>query len=163
MTRSRAGTGALVAGAGGVVLFIALFLPWYSVSVEFAGESQSADASGWEALSTIDIILFLVAVLAVAFAAASAAGAVPAGNASQAAMAVAAAGGLALLLSVIRLIDIPADDEGIPGVDLGRKIGVFIAVLASAAVAYGGFRAMNEPSTAGPAAPPTPPPTPPTP
>lgn len=144
MAGSRAGTGALIAGAGGVVLFIALFLPWYSVSVEFAGESQSANASGWEALSMIDIVLLLVSLLAVAFAAAAAAGALPAGNASQAAMAVAGAGGLAVALTLLRVIDIPADDEGLPGIELGREIGVFIALLAAAAVAYGGFRSTNE-------------------
>lgn len=144
MAGSRAGTGALIAGAGGVVLLIALFLPWYSVSVEFAGESQSANASGWEALSTIDIMLLLVSLLAAAFAAAAVAGALPAGKASQAATAVAAAGGLAVALTLLRVIDIPADDEGLPGVDLGREIGVFIALLAAGAVAYGGFRSMSE-------------------
>ena len=158
MASSRVGTGTLIAGAGGVALFITLFLPWYSVSLEFGGESQSANASGWEALSTIDVLLFLIALLAAGYAAASAAGVLPANLGGQAPMAVAAAGGLAVFLTLFRLIDIPADDEGVPGVDLGREIGVFLAVIASAAVAYGGFRAMSEGGAAAvPPAPPVPP------
>lgn len=164
MTGSRAGTGALIAGAGGVVLFISLFLPWYSVSVEFAGRSASESASGWESLSTIDILLFLAAVVAAAFAAGSLAGAIPAAIGGRAAQAVLVAGALALILSIFRLIDIPAsgDAEDL-GVDLGRKIGVFIAVIASGAIGFGGLRSLGEgppvaPAPAAPATPPQPPP-----
>jgi Protein of unknown function (DUF2510) len=46
---SRLGTGDLIAGAGAVLLFISLFLPWFSVSVGVIGISVSANGlyHGW--------------------------------------------------------------------------------------------------------------------
>ena len=64
-----------------------------------------------------------------------------------------AAGALALLLVLFRLLDIPAPD--VPAVaedsvDFGRKFGLFLALVAAAAIAYGGWRANSE-RTTGPA------------
>ena len=43
------GLGSQIILAAAIVLLIASFLPWYSVSFEFLGEKISADASGWDA------------------------------------------------------------------------------------------------------------------
>ena len=64
-----------------------------------------------------------------------------------------AAGALALLLVLFRLLDIPAPD--VPAVaedsiDFGRKFGLFLALVAAAAIACGGWRANSE-RTTGPA------------
>jgi hypothetical protein len=149
----------MIAGAGGIVLLISLFLPWYGASVEVAGFSASESASGWEVLSLIDIILFLCAVVAIAVVAARAGGSLPADV--PAGLVLFAAGALALLLVVFRIIDIPAGD--VPDeIDLSRKIGIFIALLASAAITYAGWRAnaerMGGPgrATADPSTPPPP-------
>ena len=131
----------MIAAVGGIVLLISLFLPWYGVSVDVAGFSASESATGWEVLSLIDIILFLCAVVAVAVVAARAAGALPPDV--PAGVVLLAVGALAVLLCVFRIIDIPAGD--VPDeVDLSRKIGIFIALVASAAVAYAGWRANAE-------------------
>jgi hypothetical protein len=152
MDTSRLTTGDIVAGVGGVVLLVSLFLPWYGVSVSASGFSASATGTGWEALGFIDILLFLVSLAAIAIVAAKASG-----NLSPdvpAPVVLLGLGALAVLLVIYRIIDIPAGD--VPdGVDLSRKLGVFIALIGAAAVAYGGWRTNEE--SPGRVAPTTPP------
>jgi hypothetical protein len=70
------------------------------------------------------------------------------------------AGGLAVLLVLFRLIDLPTPDLDAEGVDFSRKFGIFLALIAAAGVAYGGWRATEEaPTPSAPAAPPPPAPT----
>jgi hypothetical protein len=141
MNTSRLTTGDIIAGVGGIVLLISLFLPWYGVSVDIAGFKASESGSGWEALGFIDILLFLVSAAAVAIVAARAAGALPADI--PAPVILLGLGALAVLLVLFRIIDIPAGD--VPnGVDLSRKVGIFIALIGAAAVAYGGWRTNSE-------------------
>jgi hypothetical protein len=75
-----------------------------------------------------------------------------------------AAGGLGVLLVLWRIIDLPTPDISSIGpvkVDFSRKIGVFLGLIATAGVAYGGWRAMEEsPVGVAPAAAPPPPPPP---
>ena len=160
MDTSRLTTADMIAGVGGIVLLISLFLPWYGVSVDVAGFSASESASGWEVLSLIDILLFLCAVVAIAVVAARAAGALP--PEVPAGVVLLGVGALALLLCLFRIIDIPAPGDVPDEVDLSRKVGVFIALLSSAAIAYAGWRANAErpggpgTATAEPATPPPP-------
>jgi hypothetical protein len=135
----------MIAAVSGAVLIVVLFLPWYGVDVEVAGFSASESASAWEALSFIDILLFLVGLVALGVPAARMAGVLPADV--PGALLLVAAGVVGLLLVLYRLIDIPAPD--VPAVaedavDFGRRIGVFLAVLATAGIAYGGWRANAE-------------------
>ena len=159
MDTSRLTTGDIIAGVGGIVLLISLFLPWYGVSVDVAGFSASESGSGWEALGFIDILLFLISVAAIAIVAARAAGALPADI--PAPVILLGLGGLALLLVLFRIIDIPVDGDIPDEVDLSRKLGIFIALIAAAAVTYGGWRTNAEsprgrvtPATDGPPPPP---------
>jgi hypothetical protein len=147
MDTSRLTPGDMIAGVGGIVLLISLFLPWYGVSVDVAGFSASESATGWEVLSFIDILLFLCAVVAIAVVAARAAGSLPPDV--PAGVVLLAVGALALLLVLFRIIDIPAPGDVPDEVDLSRKIGVFIALIASAAIAYAGWRT-NEDRTGAP-------------
>src|SRR5438067_839083 len=48
----------LIAAAGGILLFIALFLSWISVG--------GATASGWEVFSIVDVVLALLAAISAA-------------------------------------------------------------------------------------------------
>jgi hypothetical protein len=142
---SRLSTGELIAAVAGGVLIIVLFLPWYGVDLEVAGFSASESVNAWEAMSFIDILLFLVGLVAVGVPLARMAGVLPAEL--PGALLLLAAGALGLLLVLFRLIDIPAPD--VPAVaedavDFGRKIGPFLAVLAAAGIAYGGWRANAE-------------------
>jgi hypothetical protein len=152
MDTSRLTTGDMIAGVGAVVLLISLFLPWYGVSLDIGNVSVSESASGWESLVFIDILLFLISIAAIGVVAARAAGQLPAEV--PGAVVLLGLGGLAVLLVLYRIIDIPADD--VPDeVDLSRKIGVFIALIGAAAVAYGGWRTNTETPEAGaPARPP---------
>jgi hypothetical protein len=142
MDTSRLTTGDIIAGVGGIVLLISLFLPWYGVSVDIAGVSASESGSGWEALGFIDILLFLIAVAAIGIVAARAAGSLP--DDLPAPVILLGLGALAVLLVLFRIIDIPVDGDIPDEVDLSRKVGIFIALIASAAIAYGGWRTNTE-------------------
>ncbi len=142
MDTSRLTTGDIIAGVGGIVLLISLFLPWYGVSVDIAGFSASESGSGWEALGFIDILLFLISVAAIAVVAARAAGALPADI--PAPVILLGLGGFAVLLVLFRIIDIPVDGNVPDEVDLSRKVGIFIALIGAAAMTYGGWRTNSE-------------------
>jgi hypothetical protein len=158
MDRSRLTTGDIVAGVGGIVLLISLFLPWYGVSVDIAGFSASESGSGWEALGFIDILLFLISSAAIGIVAARAAGALPADV--PAPVILLGLGALAVLLVLFRIIDIPVEGDIPDEVDLSRKVGIFIALIGAAAVTYGGWRTNTETPTGRmtPATDPPPPP-----
>ena len=155
MDTSRLTTGDIIAGVGGIVLLISLFLPWYGASVDVAGFSASESGSGWEAMSFIDILLFLIALVAIAVVAARAAGRLPAEV--PAAVVLLGLGALAVLLVLYRIIDIPVEGDIPDEVDLSRKIGVFVALIGAAAVAYGGWRRNTETPRSEPAEPARPP------
>lgn len=153
MDSSRLSVGEIIAGASGVALLVFMFLPWYGVDVDLAGFSASESFSAWEVLSTIDVLLFLIAAVAIGAAVGRAAGALPADL--PVAAAVAAAGLLGVLLILFRIIDLPGADVSEladAGVDYGRKVGIFLGLIAAGGIAYGGYRAMSEPGSA--AAPP---------
>lgn len=159
MDTSRISFGEMVAAASGVALIIVMFLPWYGVEVS----GFSDDASAWKAMGFIDILLFLIALVAIGVAAARAAGVMPPNLPAPPGQIVAAAGALALVLVIFRIIDIPHED--VPSafedeVDFSRKIGAFLGLIAAGGIAFGGYTAMNE--RASGAAPPaggtTPPP-----
>jgi hypothetical protein len=160
MDTSRLTTGDMIAGVGGIVLLISLFLPWYGVSVDIADVSVSESASGWEVLGFIDILLFLISVGAIAIVVAKAVGALPAEL--PAPVVLLGLGTVAVLLVIFRIIDIPTEGDVPEEVDLSRKVGIFIAFIGAAAVAYGGWRTNSE-SPAGRARPPVADPPPPTP
>lgn len=142
---TRVRFGDLVAGISGVILFLSLFLHWYSVSVHIAGFSQSKGFSGWTVLSVIDIILFIVAIIAVGVAVARAAGSIPR-MAISPGLLVLGAGVLATLLVLFRIIDTPGDTSQFESaaVDIGRSFGIFISLLASLGVAAGGWMTWTE-------------------
>lgn len=141
MPNSSPVSGAQIAGAAGGVLFIALFLPWYSAEVSVGQLSQSASASAWEALSLVDIVLFLAALVAMGVALGYATGSLGPELGRPAALAVVGAGGLAVLLVLFRLVDIPAGDAS--GVEFGRKIGGFVALVAALGIAGGGAKQLG--------------------
>jgi hypothetical protein len=59
------------------------------------------------------------------------------------------AGALAAILVILKLL-IGEDDEGIPGLEINRGIGIFLATLATLGLAVGGYLKMqagDEPTT----------------
>jgi hypothetical protein len=127
----------MIAAAGGAVLVVSLFLPWYGVSFEMAGFTKSDSGTGREVLSSMDMLLFLISLAAIAVVAARAAGAVPDGPARLIELSL---GALAVLMVLYRIIDIPTEGHVPDHVELSRKGGIFIALVGAAAITYGGRR-----------------------
>ena len=154
MDTSRLSQGELIAGGSGLALLLFMFLPWYGVDVNVGGFSASESGNAWEVFSTIDLVLFLIAAVAIGATVAKAAGALPA-DVPVAAI-VAGAGGVAVLLVLYRIVDLPGPD--IPqvagaGIEFGRKFGIFLGLIAAGGVAYGGYVSMNESPQPAPPAP----------
>jgi hypothetical protein len=142
---SKLGVGEAIAGISGLALFIFLFLPWYGVDSVGGFGVSGGSASAWEALSFVDILLFLISVIVVGLVLAELAEATPQ-LPQPVAQIITIAGVVALLLVLFRLIFTPGVDTGPVDVEveLSRKIGVFLASLAAAGIVYGGWRASNE-------------------
>lgn len=147
MDTSRISFGEMVAGASGFALFIFMFFPWYGVEFEGFGDVPSGNLSAWQSFGFIDIILFIVVLLAVGMAVARAAGAMPSELPAPAGTIVAAAGALALLLILFRLISAPDPSETGDAIDLSRKVGIFLGLIAAAGITFGGYTATNERTT----------------
>jgi hypothetical protein len=131
--RTRPRTGRLIGAAGGALLLVALFLPWYSRDTDIAGAVITQTWTAWQALPVIATVLFLIAVVAIVLPAA------PTRFRSDRALVILGVAGL--LLVVFRAVDLPLPDvdlvEG-DHADTSRRIGLFLALLAAAAIAYGG-------------------------
>jgi uncharacterized membrane protein len=136
---SRISFGETVAGASGLALVVVMFLPWYGPPDTVAGLALVSNRNAWEAFSSIDILLFLVAATALGMALARAAG-----TADSLALIVAWGGALALGLIVFRLIAPPDPGETRNVPDLSTKIGVFLGLITAVGITLGGYTAMKE-------------------
>jgi hypothetical protein len=151
MDVDRLSTGEKIAGVSAILLFIFMFVDWFSVDVSTSAGSlafsASAGGSAWDALDTIPIFLMIAIVAAVGVAVVRLTDAVFEPAISVNAV-VAALGGLAVLLILYRIIS-PPDAGSAPGVsvDVSPAIGIFLGLIAAAGIAYGGYRAMQEEGT----------------
>jgi len=142
-------TGEKISAGAAILLFAGMFLDWFGVKVSeapgFSGgiEGVGGGLSAWDALDVIPIFLMLAIVLAVGVALIRLLDADLELSISLNAF-VAAAGGLAVLLILYRIVVRP--DFGIPGVavDTTLKLGIFLGLVAAAGIAYGGWSAMRE-------------------
>jgi hypothetical protein len=126
---------------GGLVLAESLFMPWYSLDVTVAGTDAGATHSAWQSMALMDLLLLLAALAAIA------SGAILARR-GELAPVVCAAGVAAVLMSLAGLADLP--DSGlaaVPGDDVavGRLAGPFVALVASAGIAFAGFGSILRP------------------
>ena len=134
--------GQLIAGVGAVVLLVAMFLPWIGVSGPSipagitvpSGVDTSSSENVWKG-SSLDVYLLITVIVA----------AIPAllalTDSAEEFSFVSAATFLLGVVAVILIIafltvDFPDSAD--------RKYGAFIGLVAAAAIAYGGFRAMQE-------------------
>lgn len=108
-----------IAGAGGVVLVICLFLSWFD------------PFNGWESFTAFDIYLLITAGVAIGWAAMGSGDTSIPGVTRSGATCLLGATAFIIVLWVL-LFDFP------DGAD--RGIGILLSVPATAAIAYGGYR-----------------------
>ena len=133
MELSRLRQGELIAGVGGLVLMVVMFLDWYSV----VGLGEVA-ANAWQAFSITDLILALTAVAGIGLAVLTAARRSPALPVA-ASVITATLGALATLLVLYRILNQPGPNEFVE-----VKLGAFLGFLSVLAVAVGGYLAMRD-------------------
>ena len=141
MDANRLSQGQLVAAIAAIALFIISFLPWFDISgaVTVGGTTigGSQNFTLWEAENPLDIYLLIVILVALVPAALSFLG--DGGEAPMASMATALLAGVGTVLILYQIFDTP----NIPG-DTGRKVGLFLGLIACAAIAVGGYLSMQE-------------------
>ena len=139
MRRVRAGE--IVAGAGGVLLLVSLFLDWYSVPSEVpsgALDRQLSSVDAWTAFSVVDILLALVALLGIALALSQVVGRGPALPVALGVITT-TLGLAATLLTLYRILNQPGPNELI-----GVEVGAWIGLVACLAVFLGAWLALSD-------------------
>ena len=146
MDAGRLSRGELIAGIAGLALFIVMFFSWFGAPGVAGDASDVAaelgivvdlglTANAWQAFDFIDLVLLLTVIVSVGVAIAAAAAKnvnLPvAGGALTAGLGI-----IATLLVLYRIID--------PPFSAGREIGVWLGLIASAGVAFGGWTSMQE-------------------
>jgi hypothetical protein len=151
MDMSKMSQGQMIAGVGGVVLLISLFLDWVSgISLQVGATTVgTGGANAFDVFSGMDIIMLIVAVLAIVWAVSGAVGmALPAST-----------GWVVALLGVVIVgwalgWDLENSNAG---------IGAWLGLVAAVAIAWGAFAASTRPAVTSSApareSTPTPPPT----
>jgi hypothetical protein len=116
-----------------VLLIVALFLPWYGRDTDIAGAVISQTWTAWKALPVITVILFAVGALSIAVLAAP--------RPFRRDRLLVMLGILGFVLVLFRAVDMPLPDiDLVQGdhADTSRGAGLFLALLATAGIAYGG-------------------------
>lgn len=126
MDLRRLRVGEWIVGACGLLLLVALFLPWY-------GEPSS---TAWEAFTFLDVILALLALVAISAPIVTATHRVPAVPLALESLA-ALFGLVALVLVLIRLLNLPGELDG-------REIGVWLALAAVLGITAGALVGMRD-------------------
>lgn len=133
MELHRLRVGELIAGASGLVLAIALFLPWY--------ESGEATVNAWEVFTVVDVLLALAAVLGIGLLVLTATQrSVSIGIAADALVTI--AGTVIALIALFRVLNLPGDVEAAAGA--GRAAFAWVGLLAAVGVAGGAIVAMRD-------------------
>lgn len=157
MDTSNLGRGAMIAGISGVLLFIVMFFSWFGAPDEVddviqqsqqLGEQLGIDTGGvsdvdttanaWQAFDFIDLILLLAVIVSVGLAVMTLMGASASLPVAGSAL-TCGIGALSLLLVLYRILDPPEDAS--------REIGVYLGLLATAGITFGGYLGMQEEGT----------------
>jgi hypothetical protein len=150
MDITRLRQGEKIAGVSAILLFIFMFFAWFGVKVSGGGVSVSGGGgSAWDALDVIPIILIIaiLAVLAMVVVRANNMEVDLPVSLSVIATALAALGTLLILYRIISPPDFGTSGFGGVSVDTTRKFGVFLGLIAAAAMTYGSWRTMEEEGT----------------
>jgi hypothetical protein len=126
MDLRRLRVGEWLVGTCGVLLLVALFLPWYG----------DPSATGWEAFSVLDVILVLLALAALSVPIVTAAHRVPALPLALESL-VALFGVLGVILVLIRVLNLPGEADS-------RDIGLWLGFLATVGITGGALIGMRD-------------------
>jgi hypothetical protein len=143
-----------IIGASSIFFFIFLFFfHWYgyssnATSIDGVNVGASLSANGWHSFTNgrwIWLITIIVALVAVAVAS----GALKFESPVQLSVVVAALGALSTLLILYRIIHHPTASASFAGfhASVGIKIGIWLGLIASAALTYGGYLGMQAEGT----------------
>lgn len=142
-------------GASGLLLFVALFLPWYELGEGFVSgpvDVLDAHASAWDAFTILDVLLALCALAAMAVIVVTALEATPAVPLAMQSL-VALFALLLLVLVIFRLADPPdvtfLESTDAPGAranvaDIDRAAGAWLSLVGVLGVFAGGLLAMRD-------------------
>jgi hypothetical protein len=140
-------TGEKIAGISGIALLLIMFIfDWFSVDAGGGAFEVSVGGNAWDTMEWIRWVLLLAALSGIALALIAATRTDIDLPVAMSAI-TAGLGILATILVLYRIIDPPGGDAEEFGVEINRSIGVFLGLIASAGVAYGGWRAMQEEGT----------------
>lgn len=152
MDTNRLGRGEMIAGISAVILFIVMFLGWFKFPDTINGVATGVDlaaAAGvdttfnaWQSYDFTDLILLLTIIVTIGTV-------VSAAMAREITLPVAASAlvtGLGILSFVFVLWSIINTPSSGP-VDLDRGIWVFVGLILTAGIAYGGWVSMQEEGT----------------
>jgi hypothetical protein len=155
MDLRRLRVGEWVVGASGLLLFVALFLPWYELGQGIVvGPPEALDArpSAWDAFTILDLLLALGALSAIAVVVVTAVHATPAVPlAMQSLMVLFAL--LLLVLVIFRLADPPdvsfLESTSSPAArehveDIDRAVGGWLALVGLMGIFAGGLVAIRD-------------------
>ncbi len=144
--------GERIAGVSGLLLILIMFIfDWFglggSVAVQRFGFAGEVTGNAWQSYGFTDIVLFVTALAAIGLALIAASD-YDLGLPVALSAIVTALGVLSVVLVVISIVSPPG--FGVPdvaGLDHSRKIGVWLGLIAVAAVTVGGYLAMQEEGT----------------
>jgi hypothetical protein len=138
---SRLRFGDVIAALSGVVLIIALFLPWFRVTgetPELAG-GETREHSAWAAMALIDKLLLIAAVVAIGLAVLRVVG-TPARWSVSPELVALIVSVFAVLLVLFRLARVPSGlFPDVPELSVTREIGIFVALAATLGMTLGSW------------------------
>jgi hypothetical protein len=130
--------GELLAGAGGILLAVTLFLPWFGkvspYCVPLPGHSCGHNFDAWQAFGFTDVVLLLAALAGIGIAATAAASSKTDAPVTFAALTV-SLGFLATLLVFYRVVE--------PLGKLDPRYALYLGLGACLAITYGAWRAVR--------------------
>jgi hypothetical protein len=129
MDLRRLRAGEWITAISGIALLVSLFLPWY-------GADELDTSSGFESLAVLDILLALIAAASVALLLITAGQRLPAVPLAFSVF-VCLSGALAVLLVLIRVLDLPGDANA-------REWGLWLGLAGALGIVIGSLVAMRD-------------------
>jgi hypothetical protein len=142
--------GEAIAAGSALVLFVVMFLPWFSedAPIEIPGVRTVAVTqethNAWQAFAFNDVLLLLVILLTLGVTLVRAAGLAP--SDAPLSLAVTAAGLFAVILILYRLADPPGPtiELSVGEPDVGRRVGIVLGLVAATGISLGGYLALSD-------------------